>query len=285
MLEGIKVGWIPGQLNTGVFCWRLGDVMVDTGSPLAKRPVLEFARRHKIARAFPTHGHEDHCGLAHALSEGLNVDVAAPEMTGELMSRGFPVQVYRAMVWGRPEKTFRPRVMAESEPLASGMTLRKVATPGHSPDHHVFHVPEAGLLFAGDLFVSRKITMTNAHQDPLEEMESLRAVLRLPDWEVLLCGHRGIVEDGRAAVADKLRAFELIEAAVRECEDRGLSLAQITKKVLGRESVQYYFSLGHFSRERLVAGLSKGFRGHHSKEQLLLDGTTERARTRHIFWK
>lgn len=86
--------------------------------------------------------------------------LAYPPVLLGASAEGYPQEWYRTAVWGRPTP-FTPEPMAEETAIdggegVGGVTLVRVWTPGHCPDHHVMFCPERKWLFAGDLFVSAR---------------------------------------------------------------------------------------------------------------------------------
>lgn len=87
---------------------------------------------------------------------------------------------------------------------------------------------------------------------PLQtEMASLRKVLEL-DFETLYCSHRGLIKHGRAALQERLDYLTEVQARIHELAPLGLSHRQLTRRVLGREGVIYWFSGRIHSKSNLA---------------------------------
>jgi glyoxylase-like metal-dependent hydrolase (beta-lactamase superfamily II) len=115
----------------------------------------------------------------------------------------------------------------------------------------VLYVPERGWIFAGDLFISRRLRYMRNDEDPNALICSLEKVLAL-DFETLFCAHRGVIKDGRAQLQAKLDYLTGLRRQVQELGRQGLSARQITRRALGREEVIYYISGGRFSAINFV---------------------------------
>jgi glyoxylase-like metal-dependent hydrolase (beta-lactamase superfamily II) len=147
-----------------------------------------------------THGHLDHIGAA--------AQVADP--------RGIPVYLHeddRALfewpgmgLWDVPAIP-RPgdlRPLADGERLQlAGLTIDVLHTPGHTPGQCVFHLPEHGLLFSGDLLFAGSIGRTDFPTgDPARMGPSLARVMALPDATRVHSGHGPVTTIGRERAAN-----------------------------------------------------------------------------------
>lgn len=188
-----------------------------------------------------THLHADHCGPAdrvRALS-GAWVGAHPGELDYARQSRhamseaglrdilrwcGAPPATHAYVidaVTGRPPSGLPPsldRALTAGEEVVVGTRrLQAVETPGHTSSHLVFHEPDAGLLFAGDLLLPR--TTPNVGADPnlgdnplAEFLDSLQRAAAL-EPALVLPGHEGVYADA-AGRADALAAHH--EARLRE---------------------------------------------------------------------
>jgi glyoxylase-like metal-dependent hydrolase (beta-lactamase superfamily II) len=132
--------------------------------------------------------------------------------------------------------------------------LAVVPTPGHIDDHHCLHLPERGWLFTADLFVARRRVYYRKDEDATTELASLRRVLAL-DFDTVLCAHRGVVTEGKRALADRVAFMEEVRARTLALRADGLSDDAIRARLLGREGLMRYFTLGDFSKHRFIATL------------------------------
>jgi glyoxylase-like metal-dependent hydrolase (beta-lactamase superfamily II) len=255
-VEGLRTGRYGLGLNAKAVCYRIGRTLVDTGPPNQWRAVRRFATEqaeaHGIDRVLLTHHHEDHAGNAARLQELLDVPVYAPEAALDRLRDGVSVDTYRWIVWGRP----RP-VEAEPVPdtlsLVDGTTLRTLPAPGHTDDMVCYLAEEHGLLFAADLYVTRRPQYLRAEEHAPRLIESIHDVLE-HDFHTLLGGHRGVVEDGRRALAEKVKYLEALCGVVqRRYRYDKLAVPEITDEILGREGMLYWVSGGDFSKHNLIA--------------------------------
>jgi hypothetical protein len=111
------------------------------------------------------------------------------------------------------------------------------------------------------LFISRRLRFLRDDEDPNALIRSLQRVLTL-DFETLFCAHRGVIQDGRKQLQEKLDYLSGLRQQVLELAGQGLSHRQITRRALGRETSMYFLTRGKFSAINFVRGfLSAAPRG------------------------
>src|SRR6185312_8168305 len=87
-----------------VSAWRVGDVLVDTGSSLVAEALVGALRADPPRRIVCTHQHEDHVGGVAAIRRAFGaIPVHAPRPHLPVIARTSRVPAYRAAVWGHPE--------------------------------------------------------------------------------------------------------------------------------------------------------------------------------------
>ena len=149
-----------------------------------------------------THAHFDHVGGATRLVERTGV-TAYMHPDDDYLSL-HPAEQMRRMFGFAPGPEYRPP--AVFEPLADGLTLdlaglrlEVLATPGHTPGHCCFRLPDEGLLFSGDQLFAGSIGRTDLPGGDQETlMRSMSAkVLPLDDEVRVLPGHGPSTTIGR----------------------------------------------------------------------------------------
>lgn len=239
-----------------VSAYLVAGVLIDSGPPKTARELLAWLRREgragEIAAIVNTHHHEDHVGGNALLQDELGLPVLAPPATVSLITRRRRIPLYRALVWGRP-RPCEARAFGETLRVG-GLDLQVVPTPGHAFDHVCLFDRERRWLFSGDLYVHPRVRYLRRLEEPWTLIESLRRALAL-EPEVLFCAHAGRVENARAALEAKIVYWRELAAAARELRDRGLSLRAVTRRLLGREGLFTWISLGDFSKINLVRAL------------------------------
>jgi glyoxylase-like metal-dependent hydrolase (beta-lactamase superfamily II) len=234
----------PGvhRFGTAVFnCYLIEDgkelTLVDAGvkafHPLLREYLRSIGRSvHDIGAVILTHGHPDHVGMA----EGVRTAAPAPVLvherdahmarTGEihpLEGELRPYMRYPAMwkllyLFVRNGAFRTPRIetvttFTDGELDVPGRP-RIVATPGHSPGHVAFHLPDRGVLFTGDALCNyNPLRGTRGPQlmprafafDTRQALGSLDAIEALDASTVLLFGHGEPWADGPSSAVAHAR--------------------------------------------------------------------------------
>ena len=251
-IEGLRVGRFGGKVNTTCILWRLGDTLVDTGPPNQWRPVRLFAAERPLRRVLVTHHHEDHAGNVARLAAAGGLEVLAPAESLAALADGFPLQLYRRLIWGRPAR-LRAAPLPASVELSAGGALEPVLLPGHSPDMTCLLDRRRRVLFSADLYVARRQRYLRADESLAGILNSLRRALDL-EFDTLLCSHRGVVEDGKERLRQKLAYFDELCGRAVELADRGLDEDEITRRLLGPEDHVSRLSRLHYSKRNLIRG-------------------------------
>lgn len=248
-VEGVRVGRVGWGLNTVFVVYRIGDVLIDTGPSNQWRPVRSFVSELPPRRLLLTHHHEDHSGNAARLAKLYDLLPEAPEASRDKLRRGYRTPPMQRFIWGSPRRV-EAAALPERIDLPAGDPLIPIHTPGHSKDHHCLFRPECRALFTGDLFLSRRLTHMRIDEDLAVLMQSLADVLKL-DFDVALCSHRGVAEDGRSAMADKLAFLKQLCADARRLHDDGVPEGDAVRRLLGPEDAVSHLSRYNISKRNL----------------------------------
>lgn len=255
-LEGLRVGRYGKKVNTSCILFRIGDTVIDTGPPNMWRVVKRFLKEREVSRVLVTHHHEDHSGNLGRLQKLWQPEIFAAQEGIPLLNKGFPLPLYRRLVWGKPKLKVSAKVLPEALQLPNHFLLQTIKTPGHSEDMVCYLEPNRGWVFSGDLYVASKPKFARHVEDPNQEIESLRHLLTF-DFQTVFCSHRGILEDGRQAIARKLNYLLALREQVRHYRKVGDSIQEISHRFLGKETFLHYFSLGDYAKANYIRAFAK----------------------------
>jgi glyoxylase-like metal-dependent hydrolase (beta-lactamase superfamily II) len=182
----------------------------------------------------------------------LGLPIAAPAGAAPILADFPRLQLYRRIVWGQPGDV-------AVEPLGDAVEtdhhrFEVIPTPGHCPDHVCLFEREQGWLFSGDLYVHERVRYMRADEDAVCSLESLRRVLALRP-RLLVCSHAGLVEDVGGAIERKIAYWEGLAERARALRREGLSLREVTDRILGPEDMMARFTRGHFTKINLIRSL------------------------------
>jgi glyoxylase-like metal-dependent hydrolase (beta-lactamase superfamily II) len=239
-----------------VYCFAVGDTLVDTGLSCAAEELEGFARDAGIRTVLLTHHHEDHSGNAARLA-GAGARVLASTATAPLVERGFALRFYQHVLWG-PAAPVRATPLAAPTIDLGRFEAQVVPAPGHCDDQVVYHVPSEGWLFSGDAFLHERVRVFRRDEDFARTVATLERLAGL-DFDVLFCAHRPRRKGGREAIRAKLDWLRGIEGRVRELHGRGLPVEAITRGLaLGPERPFFRLTFGDVSTANLVRSILHG---------------------------
>jgi glyoxylase-like metal-dependent hydrolase (beta-lactamase superfamily II) len=217
------------------------DLLVDTGFPWAGHTLVRTLDRlavlGRLAQIVNTHSHEDHVGNNDLLAARTGVVVLA-HATGIAAIR-WPARRpwYRGFMFGPFDGvTVSP---LQTELRGADRRFEVVHTPGHTADHVCLFEPDAGWLFAGDLYVDERLDAQLADVDGPRWITSLERVLTL-DVQVLFDGHGLVVrgrDEVRAALDAKRRFLEDVRARTVAEAPHARSLPELTRRVFPQSSL------------------------------------------------
>ena len=133
--------------------------LIDSGVAGSEKIILDYLKAtgrspQEISRLILTHAHPDHIGAAAAIKRisGCTVAAHAAEKAWiedvDLQAKERPVPGFRSLVGGsvQVDQTLQDGDVLH---LESGLTLRVLHTPGHSPGSISLWLAEDGALFSG----------------------------------------------------------------------------------------------------------------------------------------
>jgi glyoxylase-like metal-dependent hydrolase (beta-lactamase superfamily II) len=228
-VEAFRLGYGPiGRPLMSVYLYVLDGLVIDTGQHNMQKAVLDLLGEKKLDRILLTHHHEDHGGNAAAICQQHQIKAWGHPITAQKMADGFKILPYQRFIWGQSE---RAKLLPVGPAVESNkFTLEAVHTPGHSKDHMVYWEKDNGWLFAGDLYLGPKIKFFRSDENIMEQIESLKKVLKL-DFDALFCAHNPCIQDGNSKLRQKLQFLEDIVGQIQNLKAAGVSQRSIFKKL------------------------------------------------------
>ncbi|GAB4347353.1 MAG: MBL fold metallo-hydrolase [Candidatus Abyssubacteria bacterium] len=225
---------LPGSPLKSINSYLIKDsdrnLIVDTGmNRRACREAMDASLKElrvDLARTdfFITHLHADHFGLVGSLAtETSKVYFNRPdaariysgvwdEMVQFAGSNGFPQNELEAALQNHPgykyatEREKPLTLLDDGDVLTVGdFRFRCVQTPGHTRGHMCLYEPDRKILMSGDhilIDITPNIQLWSDTENPLEEyLTSLDTVYRM-DIDLVLPGHRRIMQDCRGRIEE-----------------------------------------------------------------------------------
>jgi glyoxylase-like metal-dependent hydrolase (beta-lactamase superfamily II) len=173
-----------------VNCYLVGDVLVDAGTPGARRRLLRELSGHRVTAHAVTHAHPDHFGSSRAVCEAMDLPLWCGAKDAEAIEIATPVigpGVLPKLLAKMPKVPSYAvsRGLVEGDDVAGFEVLD---VPGHSPGHIALWRESDRVLIAGDVFfhfgrVSAPWSFLTAdvavNRDSMRRLASLRPALSL----------------------------------------------------------------------------------------------------------
>jgi hydroxyacylglutathione hydrolase len=144
-----------------------------------------------------THTHFDHVGAVAPVAEATGAEVWVPEIEKPVLA-----DIMRFVPWpdiGPFESYEAEHTLRGGEKLQmAGFDIDVIFTPGHSPGHVTFSIPDEHAVFSGDVLFQGSVGRTDLPGgDWPTLLESIRGLVdELPEDTTVYPGHMGITSLG-----------------------------------------------------------------------------------------
>jgi hydroxyacylglutathione hydrolase len=144
-----------------------------------------------------THTHFDHVGAVAPIARATGAEVWVPEIEKPVLA-----DIMSFVPWagfGPYESWDAEHTLAGGEQLKlAGFDIDVIFTPGHSPGHVTFSIPDEAAIFSGDVLFEQSVGRTDlpgGHWPTL--LESIRGLVdELPEETTVYPGHMGVTSLG-----------------------------------------------------------------------------------------
>ena len=263
-IRGFRLGRsLAGPPLMSVYFYTFGRLMVDTGLSHMGAEVRDIAADVGVNRIFLTHHHEDHSGNAAGVSRTTGATVYGHPQCRDKLADGYPILPYQKIIWGKTTPVDVSGLPGRIDTPLGPMI--PVHTPGHSRDHIVYHLPEQGVLFSGDLYLGDRIKYFRSDEDLGEEIASLKKVLAL-NFDTLLCNHNPKKTGGKDHIRTKLDFMENLYGGVANLYAEGCGEKEIfTRLQLREDTFTKWFCFGNVSMMNGVRSVIRHLNGTETK--------------------
>ncbi len=199
---------IVGFVNQYIIWDKKEITLIDTGMKANDKKVLKYLQENnldssRLSRILITHSDADHYGAASSLKSVTGAEIWASKIETDAIRNGsssrpiIPRGVFKiifplikGLLTSPPVSVDKMIEDGDILPIMGGMKV--VASPGHTPGHISFFLPDLRILFAGDAITSDKgkpaPTVDATAGNPEQARESFEKLMKL-NPAVICCGH------------------------------------------------------------------------------------------------
>ena len=186
-----------GQIAENTYIFRRDGsdrgLIVDPGDEAEKLLAAIDALGIQLDGILLTHTHFDHVGAVAPVARATGAEVWVPTIEAFVLA-----DIMKFVPWpgfGPYESYDAEHELEGGERLElAGFEIDVLSTPGHSPGHVTFSIPDEGAVFSGDVLFEGSIGRTGLPGGDFDTlMESIRSLVdTLPGETTVYPGHMGI---------------------------------------------------------------------------------------------
>ena len=251
---GFRTGRFNFGINTTFIIYRIGETLIDAGPSNQWSTIKRVLKPLDIKTLLITHHHEDHSGNANRIAKLKKLKPYAPLLGRSKLAKGYPTPLLQKIIWGSPlkvETEILPDQLLINADTPSQAKVIAIPTPGHAKDLTCLFLPEQKYLFSGDMYISKSLKYLRSDENLEQLIHSLKKLIAL-DFEILFCPHRGIVEEGKKALEEKLQNLLNLCSEAQKLMAQGFKEQDIIVQLLGPEDGLAKISKFNISKGNLI---------------------------------
>ncbi len=206
----------------------IGDYLIDTG--ISPRRLKRLKKNFPINKVFLTHWHEDHISGNYLLRDAKfychSKDKSPIENVDEMIPlynvRNTPVEdELKSLIELLRMRNIKIDNLIEDNDIfniGDQLKLKVLFTPGHTAGHCAFYELNSKIAFLGDIDLTKHPYYGNLDASLIEFEESI-AKIKSIDADIVVTGHRGIIE-GKTQIHEEIEKYKSI---LQERDDRILT--------------------------------------------------------------
>jgi glyoxylase-like metal-dependent hydrolase (beta-lactamase superfamily II) len=250
-VTALELGYgIIGRPVMNVYCYLIGDTLIDCGQTKMAGEMKSFVLAHRIKQLLLTHHHEDHSGNAAMIANECGAAVMGHPITAHKMGH-IPTHLTLS--------TSRMGTIQGSRRISSArgggvrwVSLSARSYPGTQQGSYCIFGSTNGWLFSGDLYLGDRIKFFRSDEKIDQQIQSLQIVLQ-HDFEALFCAHNPVLKNGRDRLRRKLAYLEDIVGAVDLLLTRGMPEREIIRQLDHRQDrFVKFFTMGNVSFANMI---------------------------------
>ena len=143
-----------------------------------------------------THTHFDHVGAVAEIAKATGAPVYCPELEAHVLA---DIESWTPFGFPKSESYEADETVSGGERLTlAGFEIDVIFTPGHSPGHVTFSIPDEGAVFSGDVLFQGSVGRTDLPGgDWPTLLDSIRGLVdSLPEETTVYPGHMGVTTLG-----------------------------------------------------------------------------------------